>query len=85
MSAPMPFFTPQDIEALEEWLETEEHIFHCCGFSEGQSCCLEDAVEELRRGFTQDSFRGRNTQSVVQVNGATRADNTPESSKDKHE
>jgi len=26
---------------LEEYLNTEEHRFDCCGYSEGLQCCLE--------------------------------------------
>ena len=26
---------------LDEYLKTEEHLFDCCGYSEGLECCLE--------------------------------------------
>ena len=26
---------------LEEYLNTEEHRYNCCGYSEGLECCLE--------------------------------------------
>jgi hypothetical protein len=30
-----------DREKLSQWLATDDHLFQCIGYSEGQECCLD--------------------------------------------
>jgi hypothetical protein len=41
VTLPIPGITVTDLEALKDWMESDEHNHHCNAWNEGLCCCLD--------------------------------------------
>lgn len=57
---------------LDKWLDTEEHLHDCIGYSEGMACCMDktsNGVEKEGRKFIKNLFKSHQEEAIAKIEG----------------